>query len=334
MKIGDFDINVTTVRIGGGWQAEGILPDGKKIISGPKSTQEDAEHDVEQQAKARLYPQRRYDVNRPFESLHEDDEDFDASDLKDVTLPATITFVRDVEAMVQGGPFSFGAAENEFFEKGQQLVVKSVETMPPPDTDMSKIVLEDGRILIISTEDFQLTESMNIDERKAKLGSGERFAKLERSLSHQKGIRDPGAVAAAHGRKTLGKKRFQKLAAAGRRRHSESVEQKYPDLSPADEAIVMHQADRLLEAITLPDVHEINPETGEPVRRPECPNCGTPGEEMGQGRYYCPGCETRFSADVSRYGAGGRGAYGTRPKAAFYPSDGGSAGGGGGTTSV
>ena len=66
---------------------------------------------------------------------------------------------------------------------------------------------------------------MNIDEREAKLGTGKRFAKLERKLSHQKGIRDPGAVAAAHGRETLGKERFQKLAAAGRRRHHESAEQ-------------------------------------------------------------------------------------------------------------
>lgn len=66
---------------------------------------------------------------------------------------------------------------------------------------------------------------MNIDERKAKLGTGKRFAALEKKLSHKKGIRDPAAVAAAHGRKTLGKKRFQELAAAGRRRHNESAEQ-------------------------------------------------------------------------------------------------------------
>lgn len=242
MKIGDFDVEVSSIRVGGGWQSSGILPDGKKIISGPKSSREDAEHDVEQQAKARLYPQRRYDVNRPF-------------------------------------------------------------------------------------------ESMNIDERQAKLGSGKRFAKLERKLSHQKGIRDPGAVAAAHGRKTLGKERFQKLAAAGRRRHSESVEQKYPDLSPADEAIVMHQADRLLEeVIPLPSVHEIDPESGGMVRRPECPNCGTQGEPRGNGTYDCPGCGTKFSADISQFGTG-RSAV-SRPKGAFYPSDGGSAGGGGGITSA
>src|SRR5208337_2742296 len=71
MRIGDFDIEITSVRIGGSWQAEGKMPDGKKVISAPKNSKEDAEKDVEHQCRSRLYPQRRYDVNRPFESLLE-----------------------------------------------------------------------------------------------------------------------------------------------------------------------------------------------------------------------------------------------------------------------
>lgn len=49
-----------------------------------------------------------------------------------------------------------------------------------------------------------------------KLGSGKRFAKLEGELS-KKGIRNPGALAAAIGRKKYGAKRFAKLSAHGRK---------------------------------------------------------------------------------------------------------------------
>ena len=51
---------------------------------------------------------------------------------------------------------------------------------------------------------------------KAKLGSGARFAALKRSIAKRGGVRDPGAVAAAIGRKKYGRKRFQQLAAKGR----------------------------------------------------------------------------------------------------------------------
>ncbi len=54
---------------------------------------------------------------------------------------------------------------------------------------------------------------------KAKLGSGKRFASLKRRLA-AKGARNPSALAAAIGRKKFGKKKFQKLAARGRRRAS------------------------------------------------------------------------------------------------------------------
>lgn len=53
--------------------------------------------------------------------------------------------------------------------------------------------------------------------RKARLGSGKRFASLKSSLAH-KGVRNPGAVAAAIGRKKYGNAKFQKLSAAGRHR--------------------------------------------------------------------------------------------------------------------
>ena len=49
-----------------------------------------------------------------------------------------------------------------------------------------------------------------------KLGGGGRFAKLEKSLQGK--VKDPAAVAAAVGRKKYGKKKFQQMATAGRKR--------------------------------------------------------------------------------------------------------------------
>lgn len=49
--------------------------------------------------------------------------------------------------------------------------------------------------------------------RKAKLGSGKRFAALKKKVGS-------AALAASIGRKKYGKKRFQAMATAGKRRHS------------------------------------------------------------------------------------------------------------------
>lgn len=53
--------------------------------------------------------------------------------------------------------------------------------------------------------------------KSTKLGGGGRFLKLEDALA-AKGIKDPGALAAAIGRKKLSSVRFQKLANKGRSR--------------------------------------------------------------------------------------------------------------------
>jgi len=53
--------------------------------------------------------------------------------------------------------------------------------------------------------------------KKAKLGSGKRFRSLKSKL-RRKGVRSPSGLAASIGRKKLGKTRFQKLAAKGRKR--------------------------------------------------------------------------------------------------------------------
>lgn len=55
-------------------------------------------------------------------------------------------------------------------------------------------------------------------KRKPKLGTGKRFKSLSRKLAKRKGVRNPGALAAAIGRKKYGKKKMAKMAARGRRR--------------------------------------------------------------------------------------------------------------------
>lgn len=52
---------------------------------------------------------------------------------------------------------------------------------------------------------------------KMRLGGGGRYSKLAKQLAKE-GADDPRALAAAIGRKNLGKEKFQSLAAKGRRR--------------------------------------------------------------------------------------------------------------------
>ena len=54
--------------------------------------------------------------------------------------------------------------------------------------------------------------------RSRRLGGGGRFQKLEREIAARGNVRNPRAVAAAIGRRKYGKKRFQEMAARGRKR--------------------------------------------------------------------------------------------------------------------
>lgn len=53
--------------------------------------------------------------------------------------------------------------------------------------------------------------------RKAKLGTGARFAKLEHKFENKKGVTSPGGLAAYIGRKKYGAAKFAKLSAGGRK---------------------------------------------------------------------------------------------------------------------
>lgn len=53
---------------------------------------------------------------------------------------------------------------------------------------------------------------------KPKLGSGARFKALKAKIASRGGVEDPGAVAAAIGRKKYGGKKMAAMSAAGRKR--------------------------------------------------------------------------------------------------------------------
>lgn len=55
-----------------------------------------------------------------------------------------------------------------------------------------------------------------------KIGSGRRFRGLEAKLAGQRGVKNPGALAATIGRKKYGAARFNALAQAGKRREEEA----------------------------------------------------------------------------------------------------------------
>lgn len=54
--------------------------------------------------------------------------------------------------------------------------------------------------------------------KQPKLGSGARFKKLKGQLAKRKDVTNPGALAAAIGRKKYGASRMAKMSAAGRKR--------------------------------------------------------------------------------------------------------------------
>jgi hypothetical protein len=53
---------------------------------------------------------------------------------------------------------------------------------------------------------------------KPRLGSGARFATLKAKLAGKPGVENPAALTASIGRKKYGKRKFQSLAAKGKRK--------------------------------------------------------------------------------------------------------------------
>lgn len=80
---------------------------------------------------------------------------------------------------------------------------------------MAMVYLKDGRC-VPDGMGFP-NENDSSHNKSMKLGGGGRFAKLKAEIAKKGGVRNPGAVAAAIGRKKYGKKKFQALAAKGRK---------------------------------------------------------------------------------------------------------------------
>ena len=58
---------------------------------------------------------------------------------------------------------------------------------------------------------------------KPALGSGGRFANLKAALGNRPGVQNPGALAAAIGRKKYGESKMSSMAAAGRKRRARAI---------------------------------------------------------------------------------------------------------------
>ena len=108
-------------------------------------------------------------------------------------------------------------------ESEYQSLVEQVERWAAEGVlnDRIKMLVEGNSIAKTADEKLRLAgviqKTLNLLEKKAKLGSGARFKAVEKAAK-KSGASDPAAVAAAAGRKKYGKKKFQKLAAAGKRK--------------------------------------------------------------------------------------------------------------------
>jgi len=107
-------------------------------------------------------------------------------------------------------------AQNMFATEQSEQVEEEVELFAEEiDTDELASIIES-----LTEEDFEGLDEDNTLELEEKY---EGFAKLKGELAHKAGVKNPGALAAAIGRKKYGKEKFQKMAAAGKM-HKEEIE--------------------------------------------------------------------------------------------------------------
>lgn len=67
-----------------------------------------------------------------------------------------IRFKRRVELLVMGNALAYGVAADEFFSPSEDYLVKSIEVLPPPSSDMAQVVFADGRSAPVLLEDFDV----------------------------------------------------------------------------------------------------------------------------------------------------------------------------------
>lgn len=128
----------------------------------------------------------------------------------DPTLEDKYKKVRDQNTDISSGKKS-AVDEEIYFEGGI-----SGSTHKAQYSDGGKVEHDRKNLLELKAafDKFLGEESKEKYADGGKVGSGERFAKLENKLSHQKGVTDPGALAASIGRKKYGAKKMNKMAQA------------------------------------------------------------------------------------------------------------------------
>ena len=101
--------------------------------------------------------------------------------------------------------------------KKESVVSAKPLASAPKNSDM---MTPTGKKQMRNMADTQGVSNMKdmLFEKKPKLGSGKRFDNLVNKLDGKKGVSYPAALAASIGRKKLGKDKFQKLAADGKKK--------------------------------------------------------------------------------------------------------------------
>jgi len=118
--------------------------------------------------------------------------------------PALQHRLPEASMMSEGG---IANNENEFVSESDSLESED------GDIDCKDNYLKDGGMIHDDPSiDSEYEMDMMSKGGEAKLGSGKRFAKLESHLSHQKGVTNPAALAAAIGRKKYGTKKMAALS--------------------------------------------------------------------------------------------------------------------------
>jgi len=102
------------------------------------------------------------------------------------------------------------------FATEQQEQVEDLEE----ELDFEEIAEEEAAVLIQGLTEEEINEELSEEDALALEEKYMGFAKLKGELARKPGVNNPAAVAAAIGRKKYGKEKFQKMAAAGKKKHT------------------------------------------------------------------------------------------------------------------
>ena len=103
------------------------------------------------------------------------------------------------------------------------FATEQVEETPAEETIEEELVFEefadeDVAVIIQTLSEEEFNEELSEDDEISLTEKYIGFAKLKGQLARKPGVKNPAAVAAAIGRKKYGKEKFQKMAAAGKKK--------------------------------------------------------------------------------------------------------------------